>query len=125
MLTLQDSKVCQEVEALEKNCGQLDTKFLDSGDIVDRRGRQVQETKPGVTDYPSHVSGTGDGTAKRAATSSSSGWAMHGPGVTAVASLHQPAVEEKQLSDPPAFPCAWTKRSPQSSSGILQKMTPF
>lgn len=78
-----------------------------------------------MTDYPSDVAGTGDGTAKRAATSSSSGWAMPGPGVTAVASLHQPAVEEKQLSGPPAFPCAWTKFSPQSPLGILQKTIPL
>lgn len=71
------------------------------------------------------MAGTGGGTAKRAATSSSGGWAVHGPGVPAAASLHQPAVEEKQLSDPPAFPCAWTKRSPQPSSGIWQKTIPL
>jgi len=44
------------------------------------------------------------------------------PGMTAAASLHQPSLEEKQLFDPPAFPRAWMKHSPQSSSEILQKI---
>lgn len=74
---------------------------------------------------PSHVAGTGDGTAKRAATPSSSGWPMHGHGMTAAASLHPPAVEEKQLSDPPAFACAWMKCSPESSEGVLQETIPL
>nr|XP_009930418.1 PREDICTED: ras-related protein Rab-32 [Opisthocomus hoazin] len=45
-----DSIVSQDVEVPEKNCSQLDTKLLDSGDIVDKSGRQVQETNPGVHD---------------------------------------------------------------------------
>lgn len=49
-LTLDYSKVCQvEVEVLENNCGHLDAKILNSGDIVDKKGRQVQETKPGIS----------------------------------------------------------------------------
>lgn len=50
---------------------------------------------------------------------------MQQPGMTSVVSLHQPTVEEKLFSDHPAFPCAWMKRSSQSSSGILQKTIPL
>lgn len=39
----------------------------------------MQETKLGMTDYPSHVAGTENGNAKRAAAPSSCGWAIQRP----------------------------------------------
>lgn len=116
LLTIQVFKVCQEIEVLEIVASLIRSSWIQGHWILKR------EAGAGNKAWHDRLSITCGRDRKWQCQESSSTqqlWMGY-----AEASLHQPAVKEKQLSETPDFPCAWMKCSPQPYSGLLQETIP-